>query len=472
MGLAGGAAAGLALATSLGGRRVDALATTALGAGAKGDGKTDDRAALQAAIDKISAAGGGSLYVEPAPGGFYAINGNLYMRDNVEVYGAGAASASHIRNITTTFGPKAGVFHCGNYRSTLNAGGGTFQDESFYPCTPPAYAAQTITGLTPAQAGVFKVGSVAVLRSATQLNNSSHPVYERAELNEVTAVDAPNGRINLRYPVSESFVGLGAAVACSGAKGQLDEYGEPVKAVKNTTIRDIKLSNSVSRGWAIFPLGGCLNGRFLRIGVPESSAFMSMNGLARCTIDNTGVAASIRFERKLFDVAYFSHQTTVTNLVGDRIQGTVYEDTALSIGEGCHDITLKNVTARMGVTAEVLTVQKDAKRVCFVGTSRRVKLHDCAFAGVYVPRAVLEVYAGVVDELQRPEVLRCVLTGSARADYILGVRATSGVVSSNDPNGTGSVGQIVLEAGARSNTGSGNLGTVKDLSGNNTNNVS
>jgi len=52
--------------------------------GAKGDGKTDDTAAFQAALDKLAGAGGGTVFV---PSGKYAIRGNLVIPFNVTLRG-------------------------------------------------------------------------------------------------------------------------------------------------------------------------------------------------------------------------------------------------------------------------------------------------------------------------------------------------------------------------------------------------
>jgi hypothetical protein len=56
--------------------------------GAKGDGVTNDTAAIQAAIDAALAAGGGKVYV---PKGTYIV-GSLVMKNHVELYGDGVAS--------------------------------------------------------------------------------------------------------------------------------------------------------------------------------------------------------------------------------------------------------------------------------------------------------------------------------------------------------------------------------------------
>ncbi|MEU3346425.1 glycosyl hydrolase family 28-related protein [Streptomyces sp. NPDC006700] len=58
--------------------------------GAQGDGSTDDTAAVQAAVDAASAAGGGTLYI---PAGRHIINGVITWASGVNAVGAGARSA-------------------------------------------------------------------------------------------------------------------------------------------------------------------------------------------------------------------------------------------------------------------------------------------------------------------------------------------------------------------------------------------
>lgn len=60
--------------------------------GAVGDGVTDDGLAFQAALDAISAAGGGVLSIPPAPSGQYLIGRCLRHPSNIVVRGSGAAA--------------------------------------------------------------------------------------------------------------------------------------------------------------------------------------------------------------------------------------------------------------------------------------------------------------------------------------------------------------------------------------------
>jgi hypothetical protein len=62
--------------------------------GAKGDGLTDDTAAIEAAITALDAASGGALYF---PAGTYIV-GNIACVDNMEIYGVGWASIIKLKD--------------------------------------------------------------------------------------------------------------------------------------------------------------------------------------------------------------------------------------------------------------------------------------------------------------------------------------------------------------------------------------
>lgn len=59
--------------------------------GAKGDGIADDAARIQAAIDAVAAAGGGTLYAGP---GVYAVGSAVSLKDNVIIVGCGDTGAT------------------------------------------------------------------------------------------------------------------------------------------------------------------------------------------------------------------------------------------------------------------------------------------------------------------------------------------------------------------------------------------
>lgn len=85
-----------------------------LGFGAKGDGLTDDTAAIQAAVDAASEAGGGVVYV---PSGVFRCC-NVMLKSNVHITGAGFSS---VLKLIDGVGPGSHVLQCGhNYNPAKN----------------------------------------------------------------------------------------------------------------------------------------------------------------------------------------------------------------------------------------------------------------------------------------------------------------------------------------------------------------
>ena len=60
--------------------RASAMDVSVLSYGAVGNGTTNDRAAIQAAIDAVNAAGGGTVNL---PGGYTFLTGDLRLKSNV-----------------------------------------------------------------------------------------------------------------------------------------------------------------------------------------------------------------------------------------------------------------------------------------------------------------------------------------------------------------------------------------------------
>lgn len=75
---------------------------------AKGDGATDDKAALQAAIDAAYNAGGGRVYL---PRGTYLISGNLRVKAGVELFGDGPESIIKCATGTANYIPLTNQNH-------------------------------------------------------------------------------------------------------------------------------------------------------------------------------------------------------------------------------------------------------------------------------------------------------------------------------------------------------------------------
>ncbi len=127
---------------------------------AKGDGVTDDIAAINAAILDVSAAGGGTLYF---PAGTYAMSSSLMPVSNVNLQGAGP-DVTTIKN-TLTGGPNPNNI-------TLLIGstftGGSHLDQlpntaTTYLVNSPTEGTNTVTTTTHADAGNFSAGQTVIV---------------------------------------------------------------------------------------------------------------------------------------------------------------------------------------------------------------------------------------------------------------------------------------------------------------------
>jgi hypothetical protein len=179
--------------------------------GAFGDGVHDDTAAIQAAINALEAANGGTLLV---PSGTYLLNSyspsphpwyfyNLRIGSNITVQASPGtkflqgpngrapmpAGASQVRNTVLVFGSR-------NYVTN------TFQDPSynggFYSLQATKANTQTITLATPSQVSHFKVGDYVAIYATT--TGDVIP----SESTQITSV-SQTGVLGLKYPLARSF---------------------------------------------------------------------------------------------------------------------------------------------------------------------------------------------------------------------------------------------------------------------------
>jgi hypothetical protein len=180
--------------------------------GAKGDGVTDDRAAIQAAINQLESKGGGVLTV---PAGTYLLNSyapsahpwyfyNLLVGSNVLIQGTPGASflqgaggraplqngASEVRNTVLAFGTT-------NY--TVVTFQNSFYNGGFLALQPTSAGSNTVTLASPSQSAGFGVGSYVAIYSTT--TGDVIP----SETSQVTAVDYSSGTLTLNWPLARPF---------------------------------------------------------------------------------------------------------------------------------------------------------------------------------------------------------------------------------------------------------------------------
>ena len=180
--------------------------------GARGDGITDDTAAIQNAVNQLESHGGGILRV---PAGTYLLNSykpsahpwyfyNLLIGSNVLIQGDTGAKfvqgprgrsplvpgASEVRNTVLAFGTKA--YTVTTFQNPAYNGG-------FLPLRPAVANASTVTLLTPAQASRFAIGNYVAIYSAT--TGDVIP----SEPSQISFVNLGTGTLYLTKPLARSF---------------------------------------------------------------------------------------------------------------------------------------------------------------------------------------------------------------------------------------------------------------------------
>lgn len=171
--------------------------------GARGDGRTDDTAAIQAAIITVGSTGGGTVYF---PAGRYLLNTPTHGSglnwaltlnyDNVSLAGDGEASV-----LTTTY-PRMSFVHIAGGRKP-GAGGG-YGEVRLHPFRPAARGATTLSLVAPADAARFATGDWVIIRKGqtTTFPGANEP---DAEINQLAGVDPAAGVLTLRWPLAKPY---------------------------------------------------------------------------------------------------------------------------------------------------------------------------------------------------------------------------------------------------------------------------
>ena len=231
--------------------------------GAKGDGITDDTRAIQVAINKLEASGGGTLQV---PAGTYLLNSytpsphpwffyNLRVGSNVLIAGQTGAKflqgpggrspmvpgATEVRNTVLVFGS---VNYVVNTFQTPSYNGG------FYPLRATVANTPSVTLATPSQAIHFAVGDYVAIYSTTTGD------VVPSESSRVVSVNVGTGQLILKSPLARSFSTpsianvTNLATFNSGIRNLIVQGAEPlcVNEVFNFTAQDNQFISDTSIG--------------------------------------------------------------------------------------------------------------------------------------------------------------------------------------------------------------------------------
>ena len=247
--------------------------------GAKGDGVTDDTEAIQAAIDAAVAVGGGIVFV---PVGHYKITGNIQVKDNVSLIGAGYGS--WIENVTA-IGFARCVVATGNIGDITNSNG--IYAETTYNINAVTVGNMSVTLVSPLDASNFSVGDIVAIMSYEtwpEAYPENTPIYNN--LNIVESIDA--SVLTLKYAIPDNYPSSSGNPKIARLSGNVNGYdGYPLWMAKNAGVMNLRLTQNTGQtsGWyTIFACGiGC---KYENIWMDNCSTLFGSNALAYSTVKN------------------------------------------------------------------------------------------------------------------------------------------------------------------------------------------
>ena len=251
--------------------------------GAVGDGVTDDRTAIQAALDAANIAGGGIVFVPPvdvAAGKYYRIAKEpLLMRDNVTLKGAGYASL--IRNDNTS-----GIV-INEYCVLFGFAHPDHTDDTYtkYTIADTSAGDDTITFDIPTDAGNFTVGGLIVVMNGLNYTLNAQPIYHDYLLTRVTSVNSGTGVIELEHACDVAYVTSGAVspqVFDLNESGITFDHGFAAFGTQRAGLCNLALKSDNGRAIA---RGGTLESTIKNVWI-DSNALLAVNLFAHCEIQN------------------------------------------------------------------------------------------------------------------------------------------------------------------------------------------
>lgn len=263
--------------------------------GVKSDGITDDRAALQLAIDS-TAASRQSLFFERGSS-YMKITSPLYVRSYSNWKGD-----AEIRNTATSADKLAGVLMPGGFNpGYFNSHNASIVNYTQYPINA-VNSGRTITTTSASHASNFAVGDLVWVSTVkTWVGNAGdYPIT--AHLSEVLSVNTSTGAIVIDTPISESMAALYGNLQIANAEEAAvkDIFLNSMKLCRHASISGISLTSDT--GSAIFR-GGMYKCDF------NFKNIRAHNGIFANAFVNTSVKVQdATIKRKLCDIAGFSNQ--------------------------------------------------------------------------------------------------------------------------------------------------------------------
>jgi hypothetical protein len=216
--------------------------------------------ALQAAIDALWAAGGGTLYLPP---GLYKITAPLKCRDKVHIVGAGRG-VTHVKNALTPYNfTNSAVFQPGSFHPTYTQ---TFYGHAnTHAINAAAAGANTVTLTTAGDAANYAVGdTVWVFTTSYYTSGGGQKIPEYAALAKV--IGKASATLTLDRALSVAVTGSIHNVTTTSVNGA---DSTPLRAVADIRIADMTVETI---GYWIAD-SACLRGQFGNLHVIARAAF-------------------------------------------------------------------------------------------------------------------------------------------------------------------------------------------------------
>lgn len=324
--------------------------------GAKGDGVTDDTAAIQAASLAARTAalvdGRSGVYFPGTPD-FYNLTGSIDPWDNVQYHGDGytsflkntrsAVAAENADGLGYLAGEysNTSIFRFGGYESS-----GVFlaSNDTFYACGDEFKGQHSVSLSSLAHAAHFAIGQIVFLRTtAKDQYQRQKDVFRAVEINEVVDVDSSTGVIRLKHPLGEDYRGCFIAVSGLRTIGS-GAYVKPLRVTTRASVEDLRLETPLDFAVGAFSYGGMYECTLRNLDIRCTDAFM-VNVMGRSTIER----CRVRFSGRLGEISYFSHDNTFRHIDATYERKAGYAPgNGFAANEGARDTLLQHVTLNMG----------------------------------------------------------------------------------------------------------------------------
>jgi hypothetical protein len=424
-----------------------AISTSVAGYGAQCDGVTDDRAAIQSALNAAAAAGGGTVTLPSStcllnsfapsshPWQFY----NLHIPSNVTLQGVagskllqgpgGRQSISNIRGAALILNT---VIAVGNDYATIhfqNSGNG-----GFYSLQAMTVGSPSVTLSTAAQAANFAIGDYVAIYEYT-----SGDVLP-AQMTEITGVNVASGQLTLADPVIRPFAAPSIAKVTSLAAHDVAINGVIVQgAIPLSVTETFNFSASNNQFLSDTSIGG------------GNVSELEMSTVEHFTFSGNTIAA--------INGPYIHQELCQRDSQNGVWTGNTFQDAAVGFGEYAANITMTNNHiylypdgSGIGIALGGMNVLFSGNDVHTMGNQTGASPWGFIVADVYAP-AYYYAYTGNIQIANN--TIQCVANG----DNCLLLVGNGTVASGNTITATGSAtGVSVADWGADVSNNTINIG--------------